>query len=93
MGQTDIIRLFTKPSRILQVELESELQDGQIILSAIVRFPSHSAARKTLESFSDWNSYKVEWVTINGDVVGDASITKIKEERPPAFCYAVFDPS
>jgi len=62
-------------------------------LFAIVRFPSHSAARKTLESFVDWNRYKVEWVTVEGEVVGDASITKEKEERPPAFCYAVFDTS
>jgi len=35
----------------------------------------------------------VEWVTVDGEVVGEASMVKEKEERPPAFCYAVFDTS
>ena len=54
--KSDIINLFYKPERILAVDILEESAG----LYAIVKFSSHSAARKTLESFNQFNLYKVE---------------------------------
>ncbi|OMJ94846.1 hypothetical protein SteCoe_1869 [Stentor coeruleus] len=82
-----VIRLFSKPERILSVEIHNE-NTG---LYAIVKFASHSAARKTLESFTHHDAYKVEWFSITGDVAGDVLAVKpeCKKEKP-AFAIKVF---
>jgi hypothetical protein len=41
-------------------------------------FPSHSAARKTLEGFKYFDHFTVEWVSVTGQVMGDADFTKAK---------------
>ena len=60
----DVTGLFYKPSRIQGVQSEDS--------SLFVSFASHSAARKTLESFWAWDSYRVEWVSADGTVLGEA---------------------
>lgn len=92
-GRDYINKLFNKPDRIVDIEFQTELKDDKTHYFAIVKFPSHSAARKTLEGFSKWEEHTVEWMSITGELMGDASITQPREDRPPAFCYAVFDPS
>ena len=79
--------LFLKPERIVSIELYLEASNHY----AIVRFSSHSAARKTLESFSSFDSYKVEWFSVSGDVAGDVLSAKseVKKEKP-AFVFRVF---
>jgi hypothetical protein len=41
-------------------------------------FPSHSAARKTLEGFKYWDHFMIEWVSITGQIMGDANFMKNK---------------
>lgn len=47
-----ITSLFSKPQRITDIRVEED--------SALVKFSSHSAARKTLETFKFWDKYKIE---------------------------------
>ena len=56
-----IKRLFKDPSRIKSVEIRYQSHESY----ALLVFQSHSAARKTLKSFSMWRHYRVEWV--NGE--------------------------
>lgn len=82
-----VISLFCKPERILQVDIFRE--QGNIF--AIVQFSSHSAARKTLESFSHFDSFKVEWFSISGDVAGDVLAVKPDQKKEkPVFSIKVF---
>ena len=61
-------RLFTDPSRISSIEICTNCKERY----ALVHFPSHSAARKTLNRFQKWNNkHSVEWVSISGEVAGD----------------------
>ena len=61
----DIKSLFKNPTRISRVTITDQF--------AFVHFPSHSAARKTLEGFLGWNIYTVHWVSIDGVVQGQAA--------------------
>ena len=83
-----VIRLFAKPERILEVDIFRDTAGSH----AIVQFSSHSAARKTLESFVHFDLYKVEWFSVCGDVAGDVLATKPenKSKEKPVFCIKVF---
>ena len=74
--ETDYITgLFKNPSRVQEIEVHKE--DN----FALIKFASHSAARKTLEGFHLWDVHVVEWVNINGEVVGNANYAKVKAEE------------
>ena len=83
-----VINLFSKPERIQAVDI----YEDNIGVYAIVKFSSHSAARKTLESFVHFDSFKVEWFSISGDVGGDVLSTKIEFKKDkPAFMSKIFN--
>mmetsp|Transcript_3644 Transcript_3644/g.7825 ORF Transcript_3644/g.7825 Transcript_3644/m.7825 type:complete len:290 (-) Transcript_3644:669-1538(-) len=90
----DVCKLFKNSTRIQSVALEKETVDGNLASYAMLKFTSHSAARKTLESFHKWDKYKVEWVSVTGEVVGDACHNKEKAEIKRlahfAFSYSLF---
>ena len=66
--------IFKNGSRIVDVQIQNDR-------CAIVDFPSHSAARKTLEGFAHWDRYKLEWMTTTGQIVGDANFSKRRLEQ------------
>lgn len=90
---TEVCQLFENSTRILAVTLDTEVGvDAQF---AMLKFTSHSAARKTLESFHKWDQHKVEWVSVTGEVVGDACHNKDKAVEGKrldtfAFAYSLF---
>lgn len=67
-----ILSLFSNIKRISDIELYNE---GSHIY-AILKFSTHSAARKTLEGFLHWDNYKVDWVSMTGDLAGSANFKK-----------------
>ncbi|CAG9316728.1 unnamed protein product [Blepharisma stoltei] len=74
-----ISSLFSKPQRINEIKIHGK---GY----AILNFSSHSAARKTLESFRFWEKYKIEWVNVDGEVIGDAYFRgEIKVKKPKVY--------
>lgn len=88
--------LFNNSPRILHVSLgNEEEEDGDTNYYAILRFNSHSSARKALESFRNWGRYRVEWINKDGDVLGDAHYARHKMEEyrkaNPTFEYIIFD--
>jgi hypothetical protein len=82
-----VVKLFAKPERINDVEVRFEKD----VVFAIVRFASHSAARKTLEGFVDFEKFRVEWFSVSGEIAGDVLSGKneCKKEKP-AFSFKVF---
>ncbi|CAG9332339.1 unnamed protein product [Blepharisma stoltei] len=68
--------MFQKPSRILHIEINSDPDSSGKSKFAIVRFASHSAARKTLEGLIDMTRYKLEWVSVNGEITGEVIFDK-----------------
>jgi tetratricopeptide (TPR) repeat protein len=91
----DVCKLFQNSTRIQSIALGKELIDLRQNWYAMLKFTSHSAARKTLESFHNWEKYKVDWVSVTGEVVGDACHNKdkladFKRVAPIAFCYSLF---
>mmetsp|Transcript_8404 Transcript_8404/g.16737 ORF Transcript_8404/g.16737 Transcript_8404/m.16737 type:complete len:308 (+) Transcript_8404:830-1753(+) len=90
----DVCKLFKNSSRIQSISLAKEFAEGEEVAYAMLKFTSHSAARKTLESFHKWDKYKVEWVSVTGEVVGDACHNKEKADSKRvttiAFSYSLF---
>lgn len=88
-------KLFTNSIRIQSVELGSEEVEGKKVFFALIKFNSHSSARKTLEGFHSWERYKIEWISVNGESMGDAHYArhKMEEHRKvyPAFDYSLFE--
>ena len=87
--------LFLNPVRIQSLAFAKEEIDGKIVYYCILRFNSHSSARKTLEGFHHWDKYKVEWISIHGELVGDAHYARQKMEEyrkyHPTFDYSLFE--
>ena len=50
-------------------------------MSARVHFISHSAARKTLETFKAWEQYDVHWMSVDGTLQGDAAYGPILQMK------------
>lgn len=91
-----VSELFLNSSRIKKISIQSEpCINGKLSYSCILRFNSHSSARKTLESFKFWGRYKVEWCSMIGTVLGDAHYARHKMEEyrkfHPTFDYILFD--
>jgi hypothetical protein len=90
----DVCKLFQNSTRVQSLSIEQEAVESRLNVYAL-KFTSHSAARKTLESFHDWDQYKVEWVSVTGEVVCDACHNKDKSAdfrvlAPIAFSYSLF---
>lgn len=87
--------LFENSVRIKEISFFSEKKYGKITFFCVVKFNSHSSARKTLESFLGWSRFKVQWVSANGEVIGEAhyAMQKISIYRKltPTFDYMIFD--
>jgi hypothetical protein len=94
-GETEVRSLFSNPIRIQKLDFGKELVDGKIVYYCIARFNSHSSARKTLEGFHQWDRFKVEWISLSGQLAGDAHYAKQKMEEHrknnPTFCYSLFE--
>lgn len=69
----DIHSLFKNPNRIRELSLSEGC--------ALLTFPSHSAARKTLEGFFHWHQYKVEWMSLDGVIQGEAGYGYIMQRK------------
>lgn len=93
--EEDIKKLFSNPVRIHSLNLSKEFQDGKMNYYCILKFNSHSSARKTLEGFHLWDKYKIEWVSVYGQLVGDAHYARQKMEEyrryNPTFDYTLFE--
>jgi hypothetical protein len=82
-----VLKLFGNSKRVSDVELYDEGKN----FYAILKFATHSAARKTLESFSAWERFKVEWVSITGDCAGNANKKRGDGKKDRVlFVYKVF---
>lgn len=77
----DIKRLFRNARRIREVEFLHEA--GQFFV--VLKFASHSAARKTLEGFHSWDQHKVEWISVTGDITGEASYMRLRGDKTENF--------
>ena len=64
VSPTAVKNIFRDPSRITSVEFNPDEN------SALLKFGTHSAARKTLSTLTRWSQYKLEWVSVDGTVVG-----------------------
>jgi tetratricopeptide (TPR) repeat protein len=65
---------FDNPNRILHIELGFTDK----VKWAIVRFSSHSAARKTFEGFRAFHRYRLEWMSITGEIVEELTSDKVE---------------
>lgn len=82
-----VLTLFSNNKRISDIELYNE---GSHIY-AILKFATHSAARKTLESFAGWENFKVEWISVAGDNAGTASHKRGEAKKDRVlFVYKIF---
>mmetsp|Transcript_15997 Transcript_15997/g.23176 ORF Transcript_15997/g.23176 Transcript_15997/m.23176 type:complete len:256 (-) Transcript_15997:4-771(-) len=72
---------FTNPSRIMNVCIRFEDSVRGMTKYALVNFHSHSAARKTFEGFTQSDHYKLEWVSVSGEVTGELVVG----EKPNFF--------
>lgn len=64
--------LFSNASRILHIEFGYD----ENVRWAILRFPSHSAARKTFEGFKANHRYTLEWLSVTGELAGELNLEK-----------------
>ncbi|CAG9315382.1 unnamed protein product [Blepharisma stoltei] len=70
---TDFVKsLFSNFSRIKSIEVKDDY--------AILNFSSHSAARKTIETFRSEESLNLEWINSNGDIIGSVILKKRTSE-------------
>ncbi|CAG9324714.1 unnamed protein product [Blepharisma stoltei] len=76
--------MFSNPSRILHIEIYSEPNSDGKSKYGIIRFASHSAARKTLEGFGK-HYYKLEWVALDGEITGEVSFEGTPEQEFSLF--------
>ncbi|OMJ69567.1 hypothetical protein SteCoe_32685 [Stentor coeruleus] len=65
--------LFSNSSRILHIEFG---YDDNNVRWAILRFSSHSAARKTFEGFKANHRYLLEWLSVTGEIAGELNLDK-----------------
>ena len=79
-SEEEVKRLFTQPHRIYEVECCESY--------ALLKFCSRSAARKTLKGYIGWETFKIEWVYINGDVAGKARLICKKDNG--LFLFRLF---
>jgi hypothetical protein len=81
--EASVIALFSNPSRIKEIHINQEQAETGTNRFAALHFGSHSAARKTLEGFEYPDHLKVEWMSITGEVTGEANYKK----KPLDFSY------
>jgi hypothetical protein len=71
-----ISAIFADISRISSIQLGFEEAYYGKNHFAVIKFNSHSAARRTLEGFSQWGRYKIEWMRVSGEVTGEVFHSK-----------------
>jgi hypothetical protein len=95
MTEKQVKNLFENSVRIKSVEFGTEEKRSEKAYFCLIRFNSHSSARKTLEGFRYWDRYRLEWVNSEGKTVADAHYYRQKMEEyrrdHPTFDYQVFD--
>ncbi|CAG9310380.1 unnamed protein product [Blepharisma stoltei] len=64
-NEATVKKLFKNPRRILSIKIKT---DHSKVKFAIIDFASHSAARKTLESFHRWERYRIDWLSVTGEI-------------------------
>lgn len=69
--------MFANAGRILHIEFGYEEDSG--VRWAILRFSSHSAARKTFEGFKCFHRYVLEWMSVTGELVGQLEMEKTED--------------
>lgn len=77
-----IRNLFLNTTRILHIEMGTEA-DGRSRY-AIMRFASHSGARKTLEGYQ-CSKYRLEWMSVNGELTGEINLENPQPENFSLF--------
>lgn len=89
---TDIKHLFKNSSRVVDIDYGFDFTPEGKVRFAVMKFKTHSAARKTLEGLLNWDTYKIEWVSITGEVIGEAIQGKAIEckKQFPLFNYKLF---
>lgn len=78
----EVFSLFENSSRIKTIE--------NIGSSVLISFPSHSSARKTLESFSHWGTFKLFWVSSDRSVLGEIQSRERISLKPVSFSFKLF---
>ena len=73
----DYVRsLFKDPSRIADIKISVYER------SATVLFRTHSAARKTVNTYNDWEMHSLEWIDQEGKSAGFVHCFKKDKKRP-----------
>lgn len=86
-----ISAIFKDDSRIHSITIGKEETYYGKNHFAVVKFGSHSAARKTMEGFSHWGRYKLEWLSVSGEVAGDVYHNKPDGRRDRrTFAHRLF---
>ena len=80
--KTEVLKQFSNSNRIENVQIEER--------SALVYFPSHSSARKTVESFEAWGKLQVFWLGIEEEVLAEIRSKERISIRPLDFHFRVF---
>lgn len=76
-----ISAIFADSSRISNIQLGFEEAYYGKNHFAVIKFNSHSAARRTLEGFNQWGRYKIEWMSVSGEVTGEVFHSKPDSRR------------
>lgn len=71
-----VCTIFQDSSRITSVEIGFEETYYGKNHFGIIKFNSHSAARRTMEGFNQWGRYKIEWVNVQGEIAGEVFHSK-----------------
>jgi hypothetical protein len=89
-----VLSLFANSTRVQSVELDP----------VVLKFVSHSAARKTFEGYNSWEQFPAVWMNVDREEMGDVTrpIPKTKtditelptlpEPDPDRFRYQLFTP-
>jgi hypothetical protein len=59
--------------------------------TAVLKFVSHSAARKTFEGYSGWEEYSATWLSVEGEELGKI-FPPTKKPALDTFTYTLFQP-
>jgi hypothetical protein len=78
----EVFSLFENSSRIRSIEF--------LGFSVLISFPSHSSARKTLESFSHWGTFKLFWISSDRSVLGEIQSRERISLKPVSFSFKLF---
>ena len=86
--QSMITDMFKNPSRIQEVALNLDEE------CAVLKFASHSAARKTLEGFDRYEEFSLTWNSVDGADMGpvDSPASAVTAPSTPIWDFIFFSP-